>query len=275
MKILFSFILLSLITLSAWAQSTVTGSVKDAVTGEPLVGVGVIVSTGGGAVTDMDGNYSVRVGKDATLTFNLLGYADVVEPVNGRNKIEVFMKEDVHFLDEVVVMGYTTQKKNELSSSVVSLRSEELLDNSTPDLGNMIQGKAAGVVVMNASGMPGEAAQIRIRGTGSISASADPLYVVDGIAGGTFNPNDVESVTILKDASATALYGASAAGGVIVVTFIPMFPLPRRSSGAWTSPTATSPTCRPRATWPACTIPRTEPSSPVGANSMWPIRSWT
>ena len=218
MKKLFSVILLSLITLSALAQNTVTGSVKDAVTGEPLIGVGVIVSTGGGAVTDMDGNYSVKVGKDATLTFNLLGYADVVEPVNGRNKIDVFLKEDVHFLDEVVVMGYTTQKKNELSSSVVSLRSDELLDNSTPDLGNMIQGKAAGVVVMNASGMPGEAAQIRIRGTGSISASADPLYVVDGIAGGTFNPNDVESVTILKDASATALYGASAAGGVIVVT---------------------------------------------------------
>ena len=218
MKKLFSIIFLSLLMTAALAQNTVTGSVKDAVTGEPLIGVGVIVSTGGGTVTDMDGSFSVKAGKDASLTFNLLGYADVVEPVNGRSKIEVFMKEDVHFLDEVVVMGYTTQKKNELSSSVVSLRSEELLDNSTPDLGNMIQGKAAGVVVMNASGMPGEAAQIRIRGTGSISASADPLYVVDGIAGGTFNPNDVESVTILKDASATALYGASAAGGVIVVT---------------------------------------------------------
>lgn len=218
MKKLLSIILLSLITLSAFAQNTVTGSVRDAVTGDPLVGVGVIVSTGGGTVTDMDGNYSVKAGKNATLTFNLLGYADVVEAVDGRSKIDVLMTEDVSFLDEVVVMGYTTQKKNELSSSVVSLRSEELLDNSTPDLGNMIQGKAAGVVVMNASGMPGEAAQIRIRGTGSISASADPLYVVDGIAGGTFNPNDVESVTILKDASATALYGASAAGGVIVVT---------------------------------------------------------
>ena len=218
MKRIVIFILLSLFTTAAFAQNVVTGSVKDAVTGEPLVGVGVIVSTGGGGVTDMDGAFSVRAGNDATLTFSLLGYADVVEPLNGRNKLEVFMKEDVNFLDEVVVMGYTTQKKNELSSSVVSLRSEELLDNSTPDLGNMIQGKAAGVVVMNPSGMPGEAAQIRIRGTGSISASADPLYVVDGIAGGTFNPNDVESVTILKDASATALYGASAAGGVIVIT---------------------------------------------------------
>ena len=211
-------IFLSLFSVAAFAQNTVSGSVKDAVTGEPLIGVGVIVSTGGGSMTDENGSFTVKAGKDATLTFNLLGYADVVEAVNGRNKMEVFMKEDINFLDEVVVMGYTTQKKNELSSSVVSLRSEELLDNSTPDLGNMIQGKAAGVVVMNASGMPGEAAQIRIRGTGSISASADPLYVVDGIAGGTFNPNDVESVTILKDASATALYGASAAGGVIVVT---------------------------------------------------------
>ena len=218
MKKILSIILLSLITVAAFAQNTVTGSVKDAVTGEPLFGVGVIVSTGGGTVTDMDGNFTVTAGKDATLTFNLLGFADVVEPINGRSKIDVFMKEDVNFLDEVVVMGYTSQKKNELSSSVVSLKSEELLDNSTPDLGNMIQGKAAGVVVMNASGMPGESAQIRIRGTGSISASADPLYVVDGIAGGTFNPNDVESVTILKDASATALYGASAAGGVIVIT---------------------------------------------------------
>ena len=218
-KLLFIlFLAFAAATISASAQNVVKGTVKDAATDEPLVGVGVVVSTGGGAVTDMDGNYSVTVGRDAVITFSFIGYTDVEEKVNGRSKIDVFMSEDIQFLDEVVVMGYTTQKKNELSSAVVSLRSEELLDNSTPDLGNMIQGKAAGVVVMNASGMPGEAAQIRIRGTGSISASADPLYVVDGIAGGTFNPNDVESVTILKDASATALYGASAAGGVIVVT---------------------------------------------------------
>ncbi len=218
MKKAFFIFLLSLLTTSAFAQNVVTGSVKDAVTGDPLMGVGVIVSTGGGAVTDLEGNYSVNVGENATLIFNLLGYADVEEQVNGRARIDVLMKEDVNFLDEVVVMGYTTQKKNELSSSVVSLKSDEILDNSTPDLGNMLQGKAAGVVVMNSSGMPGEGATIRIRGTGSISASAGPLYVVDGIAGGTFNPNDVETITILKDASATALYGASASGGVIVVT---------------------------------------------------------
>ena len=197
---------------------TVTGQVVDLADGQPIIGAGVIPSTGGGTVTDFDGRYSITVPTGASLTFSQMGYADVVEVVGGRHTIDVTMSEDVNFLDEVVVMGYTSQKKNELSSSVVSLKSDELLDNSTPDLGNMIQGKAAGVVVMNASGQPGEAAQIRIRGTGSISASADPLYVVDGIAGGTFNPNDVESVTILKDASATALYGASAAGGVIVIT---------------------------------------------------------
>ena len=218
MKKTFFIFLLSLLTTVAFAQDIVSGSVKDAVTGDPLEGVGVIVSTGDGALTDANGNFSVKAGKDASITFNLLGYADVVELVNGRTRIDILMKEDVKFLDEVVVMGYTTQKKNELSSSVVSLKSEEILDNSTPDLGNMLQGKAAGVVVMNSSGMPGEGATIRIRGTGSITAGSGPLYVVDGIAGGTFNPNDVETITILKDASATALYGASASGGVIVVT---------------------------------------------------------
>ena len=218
MKKTFFIFLLSLLTTVAFAQDIVSGSVKDAVTGDPLEGVGVIVSTGDGALTDANGNFSVKAGKDASITFNLLGYADVVEVVNGRARIDVLMKEDVRFLDEVVVLGYTTQKKNELSSSVVSLKSEEILDNSTPDLGNMLQGKAAGVVVMNSSGMPGEGATIRIRGTGSITAGSGPLYVVDGIAGGTFNPNDVETITILKDASATALYGASASGGVIVVT---------------------------------------------------------
>ena len=218
MKRLALILFLILTAFSAYAQKEVKGTVKDAATGEPLAGVGVIVSTGGGTITDLDGNYSVPIGPEASITFNLLGYKDVVEKVNGRARIDVFLSEDVRLLDEVVVLGYTSQKKNELSSSVVSLKSEELLDNSTSDLGTMIQGKAAGVVVMNASGQPGEGAQIRIRGTGSISASADPLYVVDGIAGGSFNPNDVESVTILKDASATALYGASAAGGVIVIT---------------------------------------------------------
>lgn len=211
-----AFLMLS-VSLSA-QQHTVTGTVVDADNGEPLIGVAVMVSTGGGTVTDANGSYAVSASDGATLTFNTLGYIDVNETVNGRSVINVKMTVDSKVLEEVVVLGYTSQKKNELSSSVVSISSEKLKDVTTPDLGNMLQGKAAGVLVMNASGQPGDGAKIRIRGTGSITASSGPLYVVDGVAGGSFNPNDVETITVLKDASATALYGAAASGGVIVVT---------------------------------------------------------
>ena len=215
--LLTSVFLMLAISMSA-QQHSVTGTVVDADNGQPLVGVAVMVSTGGGVTTDLNGAYSVQASDDATLTFNTLGYIDVNEVVNGRSVINVKMTVDSKVLEEVVVLGYTSQKKNELSSSVVSISSDKLKDVTTPDLGNMLQGKAAGVLVMNASGQPGDGAKIRIRGTGSITAGAGPLYVVDGVAGGSFNPNDVETLTVLKDASATALYGASASGGVIVVT---------------------------------------------------------
>lgn len=223
LKTVFQAATVSLIfVLSAFAASAQTvnvrGTVTDAADGSPLMGVAISSSAGGGTITDLDGKYTIQVPANATLTFSCLSYKDVVESVSGRSVIDVIMTEDAQLLEEVVVLGYTTQKKNELSSSVVTMSGEELTNITTPDVGNMLQGKAAGVLVLNASGQPGDAAQIRIRGTGSISASADPLYVVDGVAGGSFNPNDVETITILKDASATALYGASAAGGVIVVT---------------------------------------------------------
>ena len=211
--------LMMMFTVNMAAQQyTVTGRVTDADSGQPLVGVAVMNSDGGGVVTDGNGSWALSASKDATLTFNSLGYLDVTEKVAGRSVIDVKMTVDSKTLDEVVVLGYTSQKKNELSSSVVSLTPEKLNDVTTSDLGNLLQGKVAGLLVMNSSGQPGTDADIRIRGTGSISAGAAPLYVVDGIAGGSFNPNDVESLTVLKDASATALYGAAAAGGVIVVT---------------------------------------------------------
>lgn len=197
---------------------TVTGQVLDASDGQPLIGVGVVPSTGGGTITDFDGNYMIKVEKDASLTFSTLGYVSATEPVNGRTVINISLSPDSEALDEVVVLGYTTQKKAELSSAVVSVSGEKLRDVSTSDVGNMLQGKVAGVVVMNGTGQPGAGADIRIRGTGSITAGAGPLYVVDGVAGGAFNPNDIETITVLKDASATALYGAAASGGVIVVT---------------------------------------------------------
>lgn len=211
--------LFMMLSVSLFAQQhNVTGVVVDADNGQPLVGVAVMVSTGGGVMTDANGSYAVSASDNATLTFNTLGYLDVVETVNGRSVINVKMTVDTEQLEEVVVLGYTSQKKNELSSSVVTIEAEKLKDVTSPDLGNMLQGKAAGVLVTNASGQPGDGAKIRIRGTGSITAGAGPLYVVDGVAGGSFNPNDVETLTVLKDASATALYGAAASGGVIVVT---------------------------------------------------------
>lgn len=209
----------AVLAIPASAQKiSISGQVLDASDGQPLIGAGVVLSNGTGTITDYDGKYVIQADKNATLTFSSLGYNSVTEQVNGRTVINVSLSPDTESLEEVVVLGYTTQKKAELSSSVVSMSGDKLRDVATNDVGNMLQGKVAGVVVMNGSGRPGENADIRIRGTGSITAGAGPLYVVDGVAGGSFNPNDIETITVLKDASATALYGAAAAGGVIVVT---------------------------------------------------------
>ncbi len=203
---------------AAAQQITISGQVTDASDGQPLIGAGVLLSNGNGTITDYDGKFVIQAPANATVTFSSLGYVSISEAVNGRTVINVALHPDTEALEEVVVLGYTTQKKAELSSAVVSMSGEKLRDVATNDVGNMLQGKVAGVVVMNGSGRPGENADIRIRGTGSITAGAGPLYVVDGVAGGSFNPNDIETITVLKDASATALYGAAASGGVIVVT---------------------------------------------------------
>ena len=203
----------------ALAQQRVSGIVTDKATGEPLVGVSVAVKgTTKGVISDVDGKYSADVASDATLVFGYLGYKDVTVGVEGRAVINVTMESDINKLDEVVMVGYSSVKKTELSSAVTTVQGDKLRDVTTPDLGSMLQGKVAGVQVTNSSGAPGSTATIRIRGTGSIAAGSDPLYVVDGVVGGTFNPNDVESITVLKDAGSTGIYGASGSGGVIVVT---------------------------------------------------------
>lgn len=206
--------------VGAQAQTTtVDGRVLSAEDGLPLIGANVIVEgTTQGVTTDADGRYRIAAKSSDVLVFSYIGYDSQREKVGVRTQIDATLTARTNTLDEVVVMGYSTQTKAELSSAVVTLKGDELTNVTTPDIGNMLQGKAAGVLVYNTSGQPGSQASIRVRGTGSITASSDPLYVVDGIIGGTFNPNDVETLTVLKDAGATAIYGSEGAGGVIVVT---------------------------------------------------------
>ena len=207
------------LSLLATAQNiNVSGTVVDATDGQPIIGAGVMLSSGAGTVTDYEGKYVISAPKDGSITFSSLGYTSVTVEIGGRTVVNAQLSQDTQLLEEVVVLGFTSQKKAELTSAVVSMDGDKLTDVTTADVGNMLQGKVAGVMVMNSTGQPGASADIRIRGTGSITAGAGPLYVVDGVAGGSFNPNDIETLTVLKDASATALYGAAASGGVIVVT---------------------------------------------------------
>ena len=214
----FPAILLSLMLAApAFADISVKGTVIDADGSEPLIGVSILVEgTTQGTITDFDGNFEMTVPDKAVLQFSYIGYKTIT--VRAVENMSVIMETDAQQLQEVVSLGYSAVKKAELSSAVVTVSSDQLTDVTTSDVGNMLQGKVAGMQVTNASGQPGDAAQIRIRGTGSITASSAPVYVVDGVMGGTFNPNDVETISVLKDAGSTGIYGAAAAGGVIVVT---------------------------------------------------------
>jgi len=206
-----------LVAVSAFADFSAKGKVIDADTSEPMIGVSILVKgTTTGTVTDFDGNFVLTVPDKATLQLSYMGYKTI--EIRAIEDMQIIMETDAQQLQEVVSLGYSAVKKAELSSAVVTVDAEKLTDVTTPDIGNMLQGKVAGLTVTNASGQPGEAAQIRIRGTGSITAGSEPVYVVDGVMGGSFNPNDVETISVLKDAGSTGIYGAAAAGGVIVVT---------------------------------------------------------
>lgn len=215
----FSVICMSLLLAiaPAFAQTVVKGTVTSADDGMPLIGVSVVEQgTTNGTVTDFDGNYELKTAKNATIQFSYIGYK--TQTAKAAATLNIIMESDAIMMEEVVSLGYSSLKKAELSSAVVTVSSDALTDVTTSDVGNMLQGKVAGVQITNAGGQPGDAAQIRIRGTGSITAASDPVYVVDGVMGGSFSPQDVESISVLKDAGATGIYGAAAAGGVIVVT---------------------------------------------------------
>lgn len=212
------YLLLAVNTGFAQNRQQINGKVVDA-QNQPLIGVTVMVKNStSGTATGTDGTFTIAATPADVLVFSYIGYEPQEVAVGNQDAINVTMKPDARSLEEVVVVGYSSKSKSELVSSVSVVSGNELRDVTTNNTAAMLQGKASGVTVSSASGQPGEAPKVRIRGTGSISAGADPLYVVDGVIGGTANPTDIESITVLKDAAATGLYGSRAANGVIVIT---------------------------------------------------------
>jgi TonB-dependent starch-binding outer membrane protein SusC len=235
-------VLLLFVTTMAWSQSrTVTGKVVSAEDGTGLPGVNIIEKgTNNGTATDADGNYSINVGDNATLVYSFVGYSSQEVVVAGQSSININLQPDVTSLSEVVVIGYGEVRQRDATGAVTSVKAEEFNRGVIASPEQLIQGKTAGVQITSTSGNPGAGVQLRIRGTNSIRSNNNPLFVVDGVplSGGTqpasadvgfgtsadpnplnfINPSDIESISILKDASATAIYGSRGANGVVIIT---------------------------------------------------------
>ena len=209
-----------LASISATAQEVISGKVTDEI-GEALIGVSVIVQgTNTGTVTDIDGNFSLEAASDAVLQISYVGYKPQTISVNGQSSLSIALGENAELIDEVVIIGYGSVKKSDVTGSVSSVKAEELQAFPLLNAGQALQGRAAGVAVQTQNGgEPGAGISIRVRGSSSLNASSDPLVVVDGFVGASFpQQNDIASIEILKDASATAIYGSRGSGGVILVT---------------------------------------------------------
>lgn len=211
---------LMFVSIAAVAQTTATGTVTSS-NGEPLIGVTVLEQgTTNGTITDLDGKFSLQVQSGATLEFSFMGYERQSQPAS--SNMNIVLEEDTKALEEVVVVGYGTQRKEAVTGSVSSMKGDEMRAVAGSNITQSLQGRVAGVEMSQVSSKPGETMQIRIRGTRSLNASNDPLIVLDGIpfAGSLsdINPSDIKSLDILKDASATAIYGSRGANGVIIIT---------------------------------------------------------
>lgn len=233
MKKRFKLFLVSLLTaafvLSVQAQTAgdrvITGKVVDE-TGEPLIGAGVVSADGKrGAVTDLDGKYSVTLKRsDKTLSFSFIGYSTQTIELKDSKVVDVILLPDAtNVLNDVVVIGYGTAKKKDLTGSVSNVKMSDISSTPVTSVDQALQGRIAGVDVMSTTGEPGAGTSIRVRGTRSITASNEPLIILDGVMDavsdfGDINPDDIESVTVLKDASSTAIYGSRGSNGVIMVT---------------------------------------------------------
>ncbi len=218
-----------LIPATIFGQTTVTGTVTDEANALPLPGVNIVIKgTTTGASTDFDGNYSIIANQGDVIVFSYIGYATKEITFNGESPLNVTLTEDAGQLDEIILIGYGTTTKKDATGSIESVTAEDFTQGNIVTPENLLQGRVAGVSV-NTSGAPGSGSEIRIRGGSSINASNNPLIVIDGLPitndniGGsrgilaTINPNDIESFTVLKDASATAIYGSRASNGVIII----------------------------------------------------------
>ncbi|MDE5906110.1 MAG: SusC/RagA family TonB-linked outer membrane protein, partial [Alistipes sp.] len=222
MSRLFSSLILSVIALTGYAQSaTVSGIVKGSDDGEPLIGVSVTVKGGSaGTMTDIDGHYTITVTDNSTLTYSYVGYESQERKIKGSQTIDITLDPASDMLDDLVVVGYGMVKKSDLTGSVASVNSDKLTKTPAASLSNALQGQVAGVTVNSLTGRPGAGAEVRIRGVGTVNGSS-PIYVVDGVIADNIDflsPNDIEHLEVLKDASATAIYGSRGANGVIIVT---------------------------------------------------------
>lgn len=214
------FVVFLLSSTLAFAQNKVTGTVTDK-TGEPLIGVNVLeAGTTNGCITDVDGKYSLNVEKGKTLVFSFIGYTKQEVKVT-QNVVDVTMSEDTELLDEVVVIGYGSISRKDVTSSITTVKSKDLNVGAYTEPGQLLQGKVPGLVIVQNSDPNGGVNSINLRGASTLNGSTSPLYVVDGIPGVNLNllsPTDIESIDVLRDASATAIYGSKAANGVILVT---------------------------------------------------------
>jgi TonB-linked SusC/RagA family outer membrane protein len=209
-------------TLSSFAQQTVTGKVTAADDGSGIPGVNILEKgTSNGTVTDADGNYQINVGSNATLVFSFVGYTSQEVSVGGQSVVNVAMQSDVTALSEVVVVGYGSQDKKEITGSVVALGAEQFNKGNVNDPRQLLQGKVPGLSIYNRGGNPNASATFRLRGISTIGSNSQPLIVIDGVLGASLDnvdPNDIESINVLKDGSAAAIYGSRGSAGVILVT---------------------------------------------------------
>lgn len=211
------------LSLSVSAQTiTLNGNVKDT-TGEPIIGASIVEkgNTTNGTITDLDGNFSLKVPANATVVISYIGMKTQEIAIKGKSKIDVTLSDDAKALDEVVVIGYGTAKRKDITGSVASVNSETLAAIPVASATEALQGKMAGVQITTTEGSPDAQMSIRVRGGGSITQSNEPLFIVDGFPVESISdipPTDIESIDVLKDASSTAIYGARGANGVIIVT---------------------------------------------------------